>query len=509
MTRGDGVASGGNETVTRGFHFDLNTCTGCHACRLACAVENSLPFGESWRDVHDFNPENDPRLPVFHLSLACNHCNDAPCMSSCPALAYRRDGATGAVLVDGDRCIGCSYCSWACPYDAPVYDETAGVMTKCTLCEPRVAAGRDPACVEYCPTGALTFGGLDAAAPGDTAPPEPDGATPNAQPSRRRDRTVPGFDERDIGPRIRFTPLRDERWRFPLGSPAGNEIEAPVHAGEAKSTAASSTSRASASPTLHGAARRLSLRSEWPLAAFTLLAAASVGIFASGAFAERPVGGFTWLAPAAAGLALSLSHLGRKTRAWRAVLNLRRSWVSREIVAFGLFLALALLSSPDFGGRAEWTWFAVAAGYFALWAMDRVYNAVAAPGSPRAHSAEVFDTGLYLTFLLAGWPALAALVAAYKLVLYLVRKTRIARAGGRPGLVRSAARVVLGMAVPLGLALDRPEAWPVLAFCSALAGEAVDRLEFYAAFRLSSPGAELGAEMERRLAVGHRGGQGV
>ena len=472
--------------MTRGFLFDLNRCTGCHACRLACTVENDLPWGESWRDVPGFNPENDPRLPLFHLSLACNHCDDAPCMSSCPALAYRRDAGTGAVLIDETRCIGCRYCSWACPYDAPLYSPAGGVMTKCTLCRPRLEQGLDPACVATCPTGALEFGEMDGPI-GSAAKREPGTA-------RRRDRTVPGFADHGIGPRIRFTPLRDDRW--PEGAAGSGPAAGGAHEDPARDRPPS-VGRSGGDAGF----RRLSWRSEWPLAAFTLLAAASVSVFAAAALAERPAPWPAWLLPGAAGMAVSLVHLGRRGRAWRAALNLRRSWVSREIVLFTLFLALAAASSFP-GARRPWEWPAVYAGFFALWAMDRVYASVRARGTDRFHSAEVLDTGLYLAGWLAGWPLLAGLIGLYKLALFLRRKIRAARAGEPIGRAWAVARVVLGFAIPLGLSLDRPEAWPLMAFASALAGEVIDRLEFYAGLRLPAPRMELERERIHRLADG-------
>ncbi|NJD18740.1 MAG: 4Fe-4S dicluster domain-containing protein, partial [Gemmatimonadetes bacterium] len=144
----------------KGFLFDPNRCTGCAACTLACSTENALGWGVSWRQIVPFNPERRPDIPSFHLSLACNHCDDAPCVAQCPTQAMRRDPVTGAVLVDGSRCIGCRYCAWVCPYDAPRFDAARGVMTKCTLCSHRLAAGGTPACVEACPTDALGYGPL-------------------------------------------------------------------------------------------------------------------------------------------------------------------------------------------------------------------------------------------------------------------------------------------------------------------------------------------------------------
>ncbi|MCK5379202.1 MAG: 4Fe-4S ferredoxin, partial [Acidobacteria bacterium] len=83
-----------------GFTLDLNRCTGCRACELACSTENDLGFGRSWRRIETFNAERDPRAPHHHLSIACNHCENAPCVAACPARAIVRDGSTGVVTLN-------------------------------------------------------------------------------------------------------------------------------------------------------------------------------------------------------------------------------------------------------------------------------------------------------------------------------------------------------------------------------------------------------------------------
>jgi Fe-S-cluster-containing dehydrogenase component len=112
------------------FILDVNKCTGCHACAMACQIANHLPAAQPWREVRTFNELHVPGVELMHLSLACNHCADAPCMEQCPARAYGRDEKTGAVLIDTDLCLGCGYCAWVCPYGAPRFDEIRGVMTK-------------------------------------------------------------------------------------------------------------------------------------------------------------------------------------------------------------------------------------------------------------------------------------------------------------------------------------------------------------------------------------------
>ncbi|MEJ1392078.1 MAG: 4Fe-4S dicluster domain-containing protein, partial [Candidatus Sedimenticola sp. (ex Thyasira tokunagai)] len=95
---------------------------------------------------------------------SCLHCEDPPCVPVCPTGASYKREDNGVVLVDYDKCIGCKYCSWACPYGAREFDEFNRVMKKCTLCIDRVTdmtlpeSERKPACVLACPTSARIFG---------------------------------------------------------------------------------------------------------------------------------------------------------------------------------------------------------------------------------------------------------------------------------------------------------------------------------------------------------------
>jgi anaerobic dimethyl sulfoxide reductase subunit B (iron-sulfur subunit) len=78
----------------------------------------------------------------------------------CPTKAIYKRAADGVVLIDADKCIGCRYCEWACPYGAPQFNEEIGVMTKCDFCEDLLAAGNNPACVDACVMRCLDFGEL-------------------------------------------------------------------------------------------------------------------------------------------------------------------------------------------------------------------------------------------------------------------------------------------------------------------------------------------------------------
>ena len=139
------------------FIFDYNQCVGCHACVVACINENGFQEPKQWRNIHQSNNTHFPQLPLFYLSLACNHCADAPCLKNCPANAYSRDEKTGAVIHHSEKCIGCQYCTWACPYDAPKFNPKEGIIEKCTFCNNRIEENLKPACANLCPTGALDF----------------------------------------------------------------------------------------------------------------------------------------------------------------------------------------------------------------------------------------------------------------------------------------------------------------------------------------------------------------
>lgn len=147
------------------FYFDSSACSGCKACQVACMDKHNLPAGVLWRRVYEISggawqPQGASWVNdafAYYLSISCNHCEKPICVEVCPtqALIKRQDGI---VLIDERRCIGCQYCSWACPYGALQYDEGRGCMTKCTFCADLLDFGEPPACVAACPMRALNFG---------------------------------------------------------------------------------------------------------------------------------------------------------------------------------------------------------------------------------------------------------------------------------------------------------------------------------------------------------------
>jgi Fe-S-cluster-containing dehydrogenase component len=139
-----------------GFQLDLDRCVGCGSCVLACRLENGLPRGVSWRRILTLNDARNPQGPTYHFSVACHHCLEPVCLQVCPSGAYEQR-PDGTVYLVEDRCLGCRYCEMACPFGAPSFDAERGIMTKCHFCAPRRERGGDPACVEACPTGALSL----------------------------------------------------------------------------------------------------------------------------------------------------------------------------------------------------------------------------------------------------------------------------------------------------------------------------------------------------------------
>ena len=150
------------------FHFDSSACSGCKTCQMACKDKNNLPLGSFWRRVYEISgggwkKEGEawvPSVAAYNLSIACQHCREAPCLKGCPSGAITKQ-ENGIVLIDPGKCLGCRYCEWTCPYGAPQFDTAAGIMTKCDFCRDLIEQGGRPACVTSCPMRALDFGELE------------------------------------------------------------------------------------------------------------------------------------------------------------------------------------------------------------------------------------------------------------------------------------------------------------------------------------------------------------
>jgi anaerobic dimethyl sulfoxide reductase subunit B (iron-sulfur subunit) len=146
--------------VSHAFYLDLDRCTGCFACAVACMDQNDLEAGAepvAWRQVFQVETGSGPDARLRYVSLACMHCEDAPCLMACPSGAISRETGTRTVAVNAELCIGCHSCSIACPFGVPRFGKD-GAMQKCDLCSVRLENDMEPACVRVCPTKALRQG---------------------------------------------------------------------------------------------------------------------------------------------------------------------------------------------------------------------------------------------------------------------------------------------------------------------------------------------------------------
>ncbi|MGH8021752.1 MAG: DmsC/YnfH family molybdoenzyme membrane anchor subunit [Opitutaceae bacterium] len=398
------------------FEVDLDSCSGCKACVAGCHSLNGLDEHETWRDV-GLVVGGDHRHPFQQtITSACHHCADAACANGCPVLAYEKDPVTGIVRHLDDQCIGCSYCILKCPYDVPKFNPRLGIVRKCDMCHGRLAAGEAPACVQACPTEAIRITKVSISDP--TFPARQPRAELAGPGSTRVPRVVPGVPAghglrwwtrtslcawlgRDARTNTRdaCAPRTKAEANFSASVPRADENAAPHRERTEISTFLSVAPDPSYTrPTTRYISRRpmpADLRAadaeaaplqpaHWPLVVLLTLTAMAAGCGAADAALARSSPALAiagWLA-GTAGIAASILHLGQPLRAWRIFLGLRRSWLSREAVGFGLWFPLAtahagaqlgwLPLAPDFPGSAL-TIAVAAAGAASLFCSVMVY----------------------------------------------------------------------------------------------------------------------------------------
>lgn len=428
------------------FIFDVNKCVGCNACVAGCIIENSTEHGLNWRTVSGFNPSKHPDLPLFYFSLACNHCQQAPCMANCPALAYTRDAETGAIVHHTDRCMGCQYCTWACPYDAPKFNKQSRVIEKCNFCFDRIKLGKNIACSTACPVGALSFGR----------------GIPNADIKK-----IPGFINRGINPSISIIPLKEEdRKPLILNNEGINH--------EIKSTFRLQTPIIS----------KIRVEHEWPLVFFTLIAAILSAWFASHFFSESTIS-FPWFfLSALVGMFLSSIHLGVKTRAWRSILNIKGSWLSREILGFTCFTGFALfyfLSDRLIFGIAG-----IVSSVVCIVSADMLYKFTIRKDGLFLHSAQIWLSTALFWSLFSGYTMLIITFLVVKFLFYSYRKYLLLRYMSKFFLILSLFRISV-LLVAIYLFLTGSEWDKSLTFILISAGEFIDRIEFYSESEIETP----------------------
>ena len=136
-------------------------CVGCHTCEMACAVAHTRSgdlFGAVLGGESLFPRNRVVKVMEVKLPAQCRQCEDAPCVRVCPTGATFRTETYTAV--NPNLCIACKLCMMVCPFgaiqmsDQQVAGRSKRAAVKCDLCVDRAGG---PACVEACPTKAITL----------------------------------------------------------------------------------------------------------------------------------------------------------------------------------------------------------------------------------------------------------------------------------------------------------------------------------------------------------------
>jgi Fe-S-cluster-containing dehydrogenase component/DMSO reductase anchor subunit len=329
------------------FEVDLDSCSGCKACVTGCHSMNGLDEGEIWRSVGLLHGGSALQPVARTVTSSCHHCVEPACMQGCPVAAYEKDPLTGIVKHLDDQCIGCQYCLFMCPYDAPKFNASLGIVRKCDLCSDRLAHDEPPACAQACPNKAIRVTVV-----------EQSHAIEAAQASS----FLPGAPAPDLT--IPTTVYRSAR-ELPH-----NLLPADFYSVNPES-------------------------SHPPLVAMLVLTQLSVGAFAVELFTHGLGAVGTWVALALglAAMGASILHLGRPQYAFRALLGLGTSWLSREILAFSVFaFAAALYAGSRLFAVDDWLRLQLlrataASGVVGVFASVMVYAATRRPAWRAPHVA--------------------------------------------------------------------------------------------------------------------------
>ena len=273
------------------FYFKMTKCIGCRSCEVACNEQNGNPADILWRRIGELEAGSYPDTQRHYLSMGCNHCLDAECLKGCPVDAYKKDPITGIVMHSTDACIGCQYCVWNCPYSVPQFNPERGVVGKCDMCKGRLEEGLEPACVNACPEAAIEIEIVNMA-------------------DWRKN--FSGAESPGMPSAIHTVSTT----RITLPENTGSVLER-VDAGQ-----------------IHPEHAHLSL-----VFMTTLMQAVTGALFVLLLRHELDTVRLGILLTVA-GIALTIStmHLSRPAYAWRALKMWRRSWLSREVLLFTLFL---------------------------------------------------------------------------------------------------------------------------------------------------------------------------
>jgi DMSO reductase anchor subunit len=336
--------------------------------------------------------------------------------------------------------MGCKICTWACPYEAPVYNPNTGIIEKCTFCASRLEKEEKPACAHQCPVGALEV--------------------------KRQE--FPASEALKSSP----VPVR-------VGSSL--KVEELDHGQGPKMDASLFPESPIPEDPDPGRTSMITAAGEWSLLIFSLLSAFLVGLYAHAG--REPDSGSLKILVMVGGVlsgGISLFHLGIQRRAWRSLAHVRRSWLSREILFFllfnlSVFLDALVLPLPQA--------IPLALGLMLLISIDRLYSLAFWNWKLKIHSAQTLFLALSFFLLLQGKMELFLALGILRIVLYLFRKPKLSALGSIQVLSMST-RLLALLASMLMTYFNAY--WEVSLLCFSL-GEVLDRIEFYNELQVPSP----------------------
>ena len=354
------------------FHFDATACIGCHCCEAACNEQNGNDADVKWRRVGEMEGGTFPEVTQLFNSMSCNHCIDPACLNGCPTESYIKLD-NGIVWHDDDTCIGCQYCTWNCPYEVPVFNKDRGIVTKCHMCVDKLEVGQSPACVQACPSGAIEI------------------EVVNKEEWLKNDMATQGVaphlpDIEVTKPTTRYTLPEN----MPELKPADDHIVKPSH-------------------------------SELPLVFMTVFTQMSMGAMVAlflgeflsyFGFSNLAQGGFMIsvfvILPALIGLPLSALHLGRPMLALTAMKNYKKSWLSREALALGIYAGIGSLASLVYlfgssGYTLLLTLLASVVAIYGIYSQSMIYMIDARPSWNRKSTKKRFFATGYLGLILVAF----------------------------------------------------------------------------------------------------------
>ena len=415
--------------MRNGFIFDHDLCVACKACSAACMIENEWSFKA--RNIYTNELAGQTSGRTVNISMACNHCNEPSCLQGCPSNAYSKDPDTGSVTLEPEKCIGCRYCTWNCPYNSPVINEDKRIIEKCHFCHHRILLGEEPACSSACPTGALKYGEITSGFI----------TTANSW-----------IPEKKLDPSLMIRSNYGLRALKIVPDKKGSVI---VNYPEVQNT----------------------VKDHWSLIAFSFLLTCAVSFNIASINGNMITGRFLPLILMIAAGILSLFHLGLPLKAHRSVINGRTSALSREIILY--IITLSLFAVNIAVQNAPLKLAGVITGFIMLMAVDHVYNYSDRSITIMLHSGQTFLTSLLISAYFMGSIIPFLFIALLKsiFIFYMILRKRNRQNLFRIRFTRIALLIITSFALISGTELGRFTG--IIIF---LSGELIDRAIYYLDF---------------------------